>query len=73
MKKLKIVTDNCGNEVVLLPDIIFNNKQNIDWNEVENYLQKYVGELFEVIKSKDKIYIGNKFPDEYSGSRYTRM
>lgn len=72
MKKLKIVTDNCGNEVVLLPDIIFNNKQNIDWNEVENYLQKYVGELFEVIKSKDKIYIGNKFPDEYSGSRYTR-
>ncbi len=72
MKKLKIVTDNHGNKVVILPDIIFNNKQNIDWNKVESYLQRYVGELIEVIETKDKIYIGNKFPDEYSSSKYTR-
>lgn len=72
MKKIKIVTDNHGNKVVILPDIIFNNKQNIDWNKVESYLQRYVGELIEVIETKDKIYIGNKFPDEYSSSKYTR-
>ena len=50
MKKLKIIKDNYGNEVVVLPKIIFNNKQNIDWNEVECYLQKYVGELIEIVK-----------------------
>nr|WP_295256029.1 hypothetical protein [uncultured Blautia sp.] len=72
MKKLKIVADNYGNKVAILPDIIFSNKQNIDWNEVECYLQRYVGELIEVIETKDKIYIGNKFPDEYSSSKYTR-
>lgn len=72
MKKLKIITDNYGNDVVILPNIIFTNKQNIDWNEVECYLQRYVGELVEVVKTRDKIYIGNKFPDEYSGSKYTR-
>ena len=72
MKELKIIKDNYGNEVVVLPKILFNNKQNIDWNEVECYLQRYVGELVEIVKTKDRIYIGNKFPDEYSNSRYTR-
>ena len=71
MKELKIIKDNYGNEVVVLPKIIFNNKQNIDWNEVECYLQRYVGELIEIVKTKDRVYIGNKFPDEYSNSRYT--
>ena len=43
MDKLDIVTDESGNEVVLLPEIIFSNKQNINWNDVEDYLGKYVG------------------------------
>lgn len=47
MDKLDIVTDESGNEVVLLPEIIFSNKQNINWNDVEDYLGKYVGELIE--------------------------
>lgn len=51
MDKLDIVTDESGNEVVLLPEIIFSNKQNINWNDVEDYLGKYVGEL---ITSLDK-------------------
>ena len=62
MDKLDIVTDESGNEVVLLPEIIFSNKQNINWNDVEDYLGKYVGELIEIAETRDIIYIGNKFP-----------
>ena len=50
----------------------FSNKQNINWNDVEDYLGKYVGELIEIAETRDIIYIGNKFPDEYGGSSYTR-
>ena len=71
-QKLDIVTDESGNEIVLLPEIIFSNKQNINWNDVEDYLGKYVGELIEIAETRDIIYIGNKFPDEYGGSSYTR-
>ena len=38
MKELEIALDENGNKVVVLPDIIFSNKQNIDWDEVEKYL-----------------------------------
>ena len=61
MDKLDIVTDESGNEVVLLPEIIFSNKQNINWNDVEDYLGKYVGELIEIAETRDIIYIGNKY------------
>lgn len=39
---------------------------------MEQYLEKYVGELVEVRETKDIINIGSKFPDEYSRSQYTR-
>lgn len=72
MERLDIALDETGNSVVLIPDIIFTNKQNIDWAEVERYLERYVGEFVEITESKDVVYIGNKFPDEYTGSKYTR-
>lgn len=51
MDKLDIVTDESGNKVVLLPEIIFSNKQNINWDDVEDYLGKYVGELIEIAET----------------------
>lgn len=72
MKKLEIVLDSKGNKVVVLPDIIFSNKQNIDWNEVEQYLKRYVGEIVQIAETGDIVYLGNDFPDEYTGSKYTR-
>jgi hypothetical protein len=35
--KIEIITDERGNKIVLIPDIIFVNKQNIEWKDVENY------------------------------------
>ena len=72
METLEIALDENGSKVVVLPDIIFSNKQNIDWNEVEKYLERFVGELVEIAETGDIIYLGKDFPDEYAGSKYTR-
>lgn len=72
MEKLKIIQDGYGNKMVLIPDILFVNKQNIDWNRVEIYLKRYVGEIVTVAESKDIIYLGKDFPNEFTGSKYTR-
>jgi len=72
MEKPEILLDEAGNKVVLIPEIIFMNKQNIDWKEVETFLERYVGELVEIAESKDIVYVGKAFPDEYAGSKYTR-
>lgn len=72
MKKMEIMQDEYGSKVVVIPDIIFANKQNIDWDEVELYLEQYVGENVVVADSGDTILLGKDFPDEFAGSKYTR-
>ena len=61
-----------GHKVVVLPEIIFKNRQNIDWNAVEKYLQRYVGEIVRIAETEDIVYIGIDFPNEYKGSKYTK-
>lgn len=55
-----------------IKNIIFTNKQNIPWNDVENYLKQYVGKCFKVKETGDIIHVGGDFPDEYTESRYTK-
>lgn len=69
MSEIKIVRDDQENTVVVIPNIIFWNKQNIDWQEIKKYLKRYVGEIIENIETNEKIMIGNKFTDEYVGSK----
>lgn len=71
-KQVIIALDEDGNKIVVIPMIIFQGKRTINWDEVEHYLLKYVGNMIEVAETKDIIYIGKQFPDEYKGSRYTR-
>ena len=59
-------------EIATVQEIIFMNKQNIPWNDVEKYLKKYIGRTFIVSKYNDMIHIGGDFPDEYTESRYTK-
>lgn len=70
-QEIQIVKDTAGHNIVVLPDIIFKNKHNIDWRAVEKYLQKYVGEIVTITESQDVVCIGAAFPDEYKGSKYT--
>ena len=69
MNEVKVVRDEQGNAIVIIPDIIFWNKQNIDWQAVKEYLKRYVGEIIENIETNEKIIIGSKFVDEYAGSK----
>lgn len=59
-------------KVVYIEDIIFMNKQNIPWSEVESYLKQYVGEKYIVEETKDLINVGSDFPEEFSESKYTK-
>ena len=52
--------------------ILFKNKQNIPWNEVEQYLKKYIGKSFAVKDYGDVIHIAGEFPDEFTESQYTK-
>ncbi len=58
--------------VLLIEKAIFGNKQNIPWNDVEQYLKHYIGQDFVVEESQDVIHIASNFPDEYTESRYTK-
>ena len=59
-------------DTALIEKIIFVNKQNIPWAEVERYLKKYIGQEYTVAKTGDIIMIGTDFPDEFAESKYTK-
>lgn len=56
----------------VVKNIIFTNKQNIPWNDVEDYLKDFIGKEVTVKEYGDVIYIPSDFPDEFSESRYTK-
>ena len=57
---------------VIITDRLFSGKRNVPWDDVELYLKRYVGECIRVVSSGDDIVIPSDFPDEYSGSVYTK-
>ena len=70
-RNIRVIKDVDEHQIVMINDIRFKGRQNIDWDEVEQYLKRYVGEFVEIAESKDIIYICNDLPDEYAGSNYT--
>lgn len=61
-----------GKNVAYIEDIIFMGKQNIAWNQVEQYLKSYIGESYIVEETKEVISIASDFPNEYAESKYTK-
>ena len=55
-----------------IENILFKNKQSIPWNDVEQYLKKYIGQTFVVKEYGDIIHIPGGFPDEYTESNYSK-
>lgn len=70
-RNVSIIKDALGKRIVLIRDIQFRGKQNIDWKAVESYLKQYIGEVIRITDYSDVVYIGNDFPDEYSNSEDT--
>lgn len=71
-RHISIIFDENGNNIVLINDIRYKSRRNIDWNKIEEYLKQYVGEYFEILETSEKIYIGTDFPDEYAHSKDTK-
>ena len=69
---MTVLINILGQRIVVLPQIIFSNKQNIPWKEVERYLLRYIGTSAILTESQNIIHIEKSFPDEYAGSNYTR-
>jgi len=70
-RNIDVIRDINGNQIVVINDIRFKGKRNIDWGEVERYLKQYIGEIIGVFETKDMIYIGSDLPDEFTGSKDT--
>ena len=70
--KVLVLTDSDGKKMVVIPQVIFKGKRTISWEEVEQYLFRYVGEIFEVAETEDLIHIDRTFVDEYANSNYTK-
>ena len=67
-RNVNIITDADGKKLVLINDIRFKGKRQIDWNDVKQYLEGYVGDYYEIEENAERIYIGNELPEEYAES-----
>ena len=61
-KKINVISDLEGNEIIIINDIRFKGKRRIDWENVEQYLKEYIGNCYEVVETSDHIFIGSDFP-----------
>ncbi len=67
-RNVNIITDADGKKLVLINDIRFKGKRQIDWDDVKRYLEGYVGDYYEIVENAERIFIGNELPEEYTES-----
>lgn len=60
-RKINIILDADGNRLVLINDIVFKGKRNINWDEVKTYLEQYVGDYYEIEESSEKYTLAINF------------
>ena len=63
-KNVTIIDDPNGQKIVVIHDIIFKGRQNIEWDEVEKYLKQFVGEHYDILKTEDMIHVINQSDEE---------
>ena len=44
-RNISIIQDVDGKNIVLINDIRFKSRRNIDWDEIEKILRQYIGEF----------------------------
>jgi len=67
-RNVNIITDADGKKLVLINDIRFKAKVRNNWSVVEEYLKEYIGDVYDIEETSEKIYISADFPDEYTSS-----
>lgn len=72
-RKVNVIEDLDGRKTVFIHDIRFKGKRAVRWDDVEQYLRQYIGDIYYVAETNDEIFIGSDLPDEYTHSNYTRI
>lgn len=72
IQKFNIITDKQGRRVVVINDIQYKSRRNINWRDIEEYLKKYIGHCYKIVETSESIYIASDFPDEFSHSIDTK-
>ncbi|MBQ9179918.1 MAG: hypothetical protein IJ132_03865 [Firmicutes bacterium] len=57
---------------ITISERLFTGKKDVPWDEVEKYLKRYINQTVKVNSTNDIIRIPKDYPDEYSGSQYTK-
>lgn len=57
-RNVSVIKDVNGNNIVMINDIIFKGRQAINWEDVENYLMRYVGDFYTIADNKEIVFIG---------------
>ena len=65
-RNVNIITDADGKKLVLINNIPFKGKRQIDWNDVKQYLKGYVGDYYKIAENAEHIFIGSELPKEYT-------
>jgi len=60
-----------GKQVVWIEDSGLSNKQLMNHTAVAEYIARHIGEVYTIIESGQKVYIGEDLPGEYTHSKYT--
>ncbi|MCR5531144.1 MAG: helix-turn-helix domain-containing protein [Lachnospiraceae bacterium] len=71
-RNVSVIQDAEGNKIVVINDIVFKGKRCVQWEDVEEYLKRYVGEFYSIVEDSEIIYIGSELPNEYARSVYTK-
>lgn len=48
-KKVAIIKDTDGKRIVVINDLRFRGRRNVDWNTVEDCLKEYIGDRAEIV------------------------
>lgn len=70
-RNVTIVENTDGTKIAVINSIHFAGKRSVNWDDVKEYLKTFVGKDYRIEDMDDNIYIGNDFPNEYTGSDYT--
>ena len=49
-RNINIITDADNQKIVIIKDIVFKRKRNVDWESVKKYLAGYVGDFYQYRK-----------------------
>lgn len=60
-----------GDQVVWIENSGFTNTQLKDPNAIAQYIAAHIGEVYKIIESGQRVYIGKDLPGEYTHSKYT--